>query len=142
MTIEERVEEVKEEFSMLPEAEDKYTHIIDLGKTLGGYPEELRDEAYKVKGCQSNVWLTASLDGDKVAYLGDSDALIVKGLVGLMLRVYSGQPPQAVAQANTQWLEDIGLAHLLSPTRRNGLSAMLKQIRLYAVALSTRVDQN
>jgi len=131
-TIEEREAEIVEEFSMFDEWLDKYEHIIGLGKGLEPLDPEFRTDAWKVKGCQSQVWLQPAYADGMVVFKADSDASITKGLVALMVRVLSHQPPQAVASAPLSFLEKIGLREHLSPTRSNGLVSMVKQMKLYA----------
>lgn len=137
-TIEEREAEIVEEFSMLDEWLDKYEHIIELGKSLEPMDPEFRADAWKVKGCQSQVWLQPGFQDGVVVFKADSDASITKGLVALMVRVLSRQPPQAVAAAPLAFLEKIGLREHLSPTRSNGLASMVKQMKLYAGAYAAK----
>jgi cysteine desulfuration protein SufE len=113
---------------------DRYEHLIEIGKSL-----PMIDEAYKVdeniiKGCQSKVWLYSELKGSTIRYTADSDAILTKGLVALLLRVYTDQTPQDILAADTHFIDEIGLKEHLSPTRANGLVSMLKQIKLYAIA--------
>jgi len=133
-TIEEREAEIVEEFSMFDEWLDKYEHIIELGKSLEPIDPEFRADAWKVKGCQSQVWLQPGFKDGLLVFKADSDASITKGLVALMVRVLSHQLPQAVASAPLSFLEKIGLREHLSPTRSNGLVSMVKQMKLYAAA--------
>jgi cysteine desulfuration protein SufE len=133
-TIAERESEIVEEFSMMDEWLDKYEHIIELGKSLSTVDPQFRSDAWKVKGCQSQVWLQPSYENGEVVFKADSDAAITKGLVALMVRVLSHQPPQAVVSAPLALLERIGLREHLSPTRSNGLASMVKQMKLYAAA--------
>ena len=137
-TIEEREAEIVEEFSMFDEWLDKYEHIIGLGKGLESLDPEFRSDAWKVKGCQSQVWLQPGFQDGQVVFKADSDASITKGLVALMVRVLSHQPPQAVAAAPLAFLEKIGLREHLSPTRSNGLVSMVKQMKLYAAAYAAK----
>ena len=128
-----------QEFSQLSSWEDKYRHIIELGKTLAPYPEEFRNEDFRVKGCQSQVWLYArSTPEHNVEYFADSDALITKGIIALLLRVYSGLPPQEILSLKPDFIKEIGLMNHLTPSRASGLGAMLKQIHFYALALQSR----
>lgn len=123
------------EFAAFPTWEDRYKHLIEKGKKLAALPPELHDEKYKVKGCQSQVWLHAGLDSQgRVAFQGDSDALIVKGLVAVLLEAYSPATPEEILSAKTDFLKDLGFEGHLSPSRANGLFAMLKQILYYAQA--------
>lgn len=123
------------EFGAFPTWEDRYKHLIEKGKRLPALPPELHDEKYKVKGCQSQVWLHAGLDElGRVEFKGDSDALIVKGLVAVLLEAYSPASPEDILGAKTDFLKDLGFEGHLSPSRANGLYAMLKQILYYATA--------
>lgn len=134
-SIQERQNQIIQEFSALGQWEDRYKKIIELGKALPPFPEELRTEQNIVKGCQSQVWLSAKLDeqGHMILH-GYSDALIVKGLVGLLLKVYSGAAPAEVLTTPPEFLRALGFEGNLSPSRANGLHSMLKQIKLYATA--------
>ena len=138
MTITEIQDEIVDEFAFLEDWSEKYKYIIDLGKELEAYPEEHRNEDHKVRGCQSQVWLYASLEGGRIHFWGDSDAMIVKGLVSLLLRVYSGQSPKDILDADLTFIEKIGLGTHLSPTRTNGLASMAKQIKIYALAFQAK----
>ncbi|WP_374035847.1 SufE family protein [Bdellovibrio bacteriovorus] len=135
MTIQEKQNKVIQDFSALAQWEDRYKKIIDMGKALPEMPEALKTEQNVVKGCQSQVWLSASLnDQGQVLLQGDSDALIVKGLVGLLLNVYSGSTPAEILATPPEFLKALGFEGNLSPSRANGLHSMLKQIKLYATA--------
>ena len=123
---------------MLDDWMDRYALLIDYGKELPVFPEEERTEQNLIDGCQSKVWLTAHMDGDLLIYAGDSDALLVKGIVALLLHVLSGHTPQQIAQADLYFIDAIGLREHLSPTRSNGLAAMLKQMKLYALAFAAQ----
>lgn len=129
------------EFARFNNWEDKYAHVIALGKTLQPMSEELKTEANRVRGCQSQVWLHAKLEGDRVVFVADSDAVIVRGLVALLLRCYSGQTPDEILASDAGFLKDIGLMGHLSQSRANGLAAMFKQIRNYAVAFRVMLSQ-
>lgn len=127
-------QKIIDEFSQLANWDEKYRRIIDYGKKLGAFPEEHRTEKNQVKGCQSQVWLHAELTLDgKVLLMADSDALIVKGLVALLLQVYSGQTPQDILSSPPEFLRTLGFDQNLSPSRSNGLHAMIKQIKNYAL---------
>ncbi|HET55912.1 MAG TPA: SufE family protein [Ignavibacteria bacterium] len=134
MSIQETQKEIVEEFQYLPDWEEKYGEIIRLGRKLPEYPEEFRDEKYKVKGCQSQVWLHPEFKDGKICFDADSDAMIVKGLIGLLMRVYNNRTPQEILDNPPDFLQEIGIDNHLSPTRKNGLGAMMKQIQMYAVA--------
>ena len=114
---------------------DRYTMLIDYGKELPAFPEELRTQQNLIDGCQSQVWFTAELRDERIIYQADSDALLVKGIVALLLRVLSDHTPQEILDADLYFIDKIGLREHLSPTRANGLAAMLKQMKLYALAL-------
>ncbi len=135
MTLKERGDQIAQEFAKLESWEDRYKKIIALGKALPDLPENLRTEEAKVKGCQSQVWLHAKLnDRGEIEFQGDSDALLVKGLVALLLKVYSGSTPEEILQTPPDFLKAIGFEGNLSPSRANGLFSMLKQIRYFATA--------
>lgn len=128
-------QEIIKEFASFGTWEEKYKHIIKVGKKLESLPEDLKIEDLKVKGCQSQVWLKADLSPEGLILLrADSDAVIVKGLIGLLLRVYSGQKPSEVLNVQPSFIEEIGLASHLSASRANGLLSMVKQIKYYAKA--------
>ena len=132
-TIKEREQEIIEEFSLFDDWMGRYEYLIDQGKSLPRIDERFKDDAHKIHGCQSQVWVHAeSVDGG-VEYTGDSDAMITKGLVAILVRVLSGQPPEAIATADLAFLDAIGLKEHLSPTRKNGLAGMVRQMKLYAV---------
>jgi cysteine desulfuration protein SufE len=136
MTIQESQTDIVEEFADFFDWEDKYAHIIALGKAVPAFPEAERTEANKVRGCQSQVWLHAELQDGKVVFWGDSDAIIVKGLVALALRVYSGRTPEEISTTEPDFLKKIGLDTHLSPTRTNGFASMIKQMKFYALGFS------
>jgi cysteine desulfuration protein SufE len=138
MTIEQIQEEIVEEFNDYDDWMDKYQLLIDLGSDQQPLPEKYKTESNLIDGCQSRVWLQADLDADgKVVFQAESDALIVKGIVSLLIRVLSGHTPDEILDADLHFIEDIGLKEHLSPTRSNGLLAMLKQMKLYAMAFKT-----
>lgn len=136
MTIEEIQKEIIDEFSMFEDWMDKYGYLIELGNDLEELDAKDKNDQNIIKGCQSRVWLIADLVDGKINFRGESDAVIVKGLVALLLRVVSGRTPQELLENELHFIDDIGLTQHLSPTRSNGLLAMVKQIRLYAVAYS------
>ena len=134
-----RQAEVIEEFSLFEDWMDKYEHLIELGKDVPAIDDARKTDDHLIKGCQSRVWLAADeADGGTVRFTGDSDAIITKGLVGLMVRVLSGAEARAIAEADLHFLDAIGLHQHLSPTRSNGLASMVKQMKLYAAALAAR----
>ena len=138
MTIEDKQQEIREEFELLPDWENKYEYIMDLGRKLPAIDEQYKTEDYIVKGCQSNVWLRADLENNKVKYTADSEALIVKGLVYLLIRVLDEETPDDIANADLHFLDDIGMSRHLAQTRSNGLRSMLKQMKLYALAYQSQ----
>lgn len=129
-------QEIIEEFSMYEDWMDKYAYLIELGNDLEALDTKDKNDQNIIKGCQSRVWLVAELKDGKIYFRGESDAVIVKGLVALLLRVVSGRTPQELLQTELHFIDDLGLKQHLSPTRSNGLLSMVKQIRLYAVAYS------
>lgn len=135
MGIADKTKKIIDEFEKIPTWEEKYAHLIKIGKDCHIDPKYQTDQ-YKVKGCQSSVWMHAEIKDDKVYYQADSDAAIVKGLVALALNVYSGENPQDIMQSQPEFLEKLGLNTHLSQTRASGLASMIKQIKLYAFALS------
>lgn len=134
MTIKEIQEEIIDEFAMFDDWMERYEYLIELGKSLPIIDEQYKLEENIIKGCQSKVWLYSELNGNKISYTADSDAILTKGLVALLLRVFTDQTPQDILSANTDFIDEIGLKEHLSPTRANGLVSMLKQIKLYAIA--------
>lgn len=140
-TIEEIENEIVEEFSFFPDWTEKYQYIIELGQKLNGYPKDKLLDEYKVRGCQSSVWLTADEEDGKVIFKSDSDSTIVKGLVALLIRVLSGQSPEDIVNAKLEFLDKIDLRQHLAQTRSNGLAAMIKQMKLYALALKLKEAQ-
>lgn len=136
MTIEQVQEEIVQEFSMFEDWMDKYSYLIELGNDLQDLDPKDKNDQNLIKGCQSRVWLVAEIEDGKINFRGESDAVIVKGLVALLLRVVSGRTPKELLETDLHFIDDIGLKQHLSPTRSNGLLAMVKQIRLYAVAYS------
>ena len=141
MTINTIQEELIDEFALFDDWMDKYQHLIDLGKSLPLIDEALKTDDKIIKGCQSKVWLDAQLSDNKVIFTADSDAIITKGIVAVLVRAYSNQSPQNIINANTSFIDDIGLKEHLSPTRANGLVAMIKQMKLYALAYQTQLEQ-
>jgi cysteine desulfuration protein SufE len=133
-TIEETEKEIIEEFSLFDSWDDKYEYIIDMGKKLPPLEDEYRKDENKVRGCQSTVWLAAEYKDGKVFYKADSDAVIVKGLISMLIRVLSGQEPDAIINAQLDFIREIGMIGHLAQTRSNGLLAMVKQMKNYALA--------
>lgn len=136
MSITERQKKIVEEFSRFKNWEDRYKRVIEWGKTLPPLADEFKIEKYKVKGCQSQVWLVARQEDGKVVYDIDSDAMIVRGLAALLKNVFSGESPQAIAESQTEFLQTIGFTTHLSQSRSNGLAAMVRQFKNYAVAFA------
>jgi cysteine desulfuration protein SufE len=135
MSIEERQQEIIDEFGMFTDWMQKYEYIIELGKDLPLIANEYKTEENLIKGCQSRVWLHAEMNMDnKVLFTADSDAIITKGLVALVVRVLSEATPHEIAACQLHFVEDIGLKEHLSPTRSNGLASMIKQMKLYGIA--------
>ena len=134
MTIKETQDIIIEEFSMFPDWMEKYEYLIELGKGLESIEERGKQEKNLIKGCQSRVWLDAKYEDGKLVFKADSDAIITKGIVSLLVRVFSGRTPREILEADLTFLDTIGLKEHLSPTRANGLLAMIEQIRMYAVA--------
>ena len=142
MTIEEVQQEIIADFSVYEDWMDKYTYLIELGNELEPIDAAYKNDQNLIRGCQSRVWLQQKLEGDLLIFEAESDALIVKGLVALLLKVFSGRPPQEILDAEPHFIDAIGLRQHLSPTRSNGLMAMVKQIKLYALAYKQISSQN
>jgi cysteine desulfuration protein SufE len=139
MTIKEIQEEIIDEFSMFDDWMERYEYIIDLGKSLPIIEEKNKLDENLIKGCQSKVWLYSEIENEKIKFSADSDAILTKGIVALLLRVYSYQKPIEILAADTDFIDQIGLKEHLSPTRANGLVSMLKQIKMYAFAQQANV---
>ena len=133
MTITEIQNAIIEDFSFLESWEDRYEYMIDLGKSLPLIDPQYKTDEYLIKGCQSQVWLHADNQGDIIHFTADSDAIITKGIVALLVRVYSGHTPEEILAAKTDFIDQIGLKEHLSPTRANGLVSMLEQMKRYAL---------
>ncbi len=131
-------DEIIEEFSIFEDWLDKYDYLISLSDSLPPIDPSHRTEKYLIEGCQSRVWIDARLEDGKVYYTADSDAIIVKGIIALLVRVMNGRTPQEIVDADLYFIEAIGLKENLSPTRGNGLLAAIKQMRLYALAFSSK----
>ena len=137
-TIKELQDEIIEDFAALDDWMDRYALLIDLGGELEPLPEADKTPTNLIEGCQSRVWITASYDGERVHYRGESDALIVKGIVSLLLRVLDDQRPEDIINSELYFIKEIGLSEHLSPTRSNGLVAMLRQMRLFAATFAAQ----
>jgi cysteine desulfuration protein SufE len=133
MTINETQDEIIEEFELFDDWADKYEYIIDLGKKLKGLPEEHKTEDNIIKGCQSRVWLNARKEDQSLVFEADSEAIIVKGLVNMLIRVLSGHTPKEIAEADLYFMDKIGMSSHLAQTRSNGLASMVKQMKNYAI---------
>lgn len=138
MTIQEQAATLVEEFEFLDDWMDKYTHIIEMARDLAPLSEAEKTEENIVRGCQSKVWLVAGTEENQVVFRADSDAVITKGLIAMLVRVLSGHTPQAIIDADLSFLDKIGVREHLSPNRSNGLSAMMKQMKFYAIALQAQ----
>lgn len=138
MTIAEIQDEIRDEFSMFEDWDERYQYIIDLGKSLPLIEEKYKTEENIIKGCQSKVWLHGEEHDGKINFTADSDAIITKGIIAILIRVFSGQEASDIVKADTGFIDDIGLKEHLSPTRANGLVSMIKQIKLYALAFESK----
>jgi len=137
-TIQERQNEIIEEFELFDDWMQKYEYLIELGKSLPLIDEQFKTEDNIIKGCQSQVWLHATNNGELVRYTADSDAILTKGLIALMIRVLDGQAPKEIVDAKMDFVDAIGLKEHLSPTRANGLLNMIKQMKFYALAMQAK----
>lgn len=135
-------DEIIDEFALFGDWMERYEYIIDLGKSLPLIDEQYKDEDHLIKGCQSQVWLHADEKEDKVDFTADSDAVITKGIIALLIRVLSGQKAEDVAKADLYFIDKIGLKEHLSPTRSNGLVSMVKQMKMYGLALNAKANDN
>ena len=140
MNIETIQADLIDEFSMFDDWMDRYEHMIDLGKSLPLINPKFKTEDNIIKGCQSKVWLHADLENEKVVFSADSDAIITKGIVAILIRVFSNQSPNTILNTNTDFIDEIGLKEHLSPTRANGLVSMIKKIKMYALAYQTQIE--
>ena len=138
VTIEQAEKEIVEDFSLFDSWDDKYEYIIDLGKKLQPLEEEHKKDENKVRGCQSTVWLAADYNDGKIVYKADSDAVIVKGLISMLIRVLSGHKPDEIVNAKLNFINEIGMTSHLAQTRSNGLLAMVKQMKNYALAYKVK----
>lgn len=138
MTIKEIEEQIIEEFSIFDDWMDKYNYLIEMGKSLPMIDEKYKTDQYLISGCQSKVWVSAEMADGKVIFKADSDAIITKGVISLLIRVLSNQTPDDILSADLDFIDTIGLKEHLSPTRSNGLTAMIKQMKLYALAFKAK----
>ncbi len=141
MTIEAIQEELIDEFSMFEDWMQRYEYMIELGKSLPLIDDNLKNDDKLIKGCQSKVWLNSEMKDGKIIFTADSDAIITKGIIAILVRVFSNQKPQAILDANTNFIDEIGLKEHLSPTRANGLVSMIKQMKMYALAYQTQLKK-
>lgn len=140
MTIKAIQEDLIDEFSMFEDWEERYQYMIDLGKTLPLIDEQYKTQENIIKGCQSKVWVHAEMEDGNVVFTADSDAIITKGIIAILIRVFSNQHPQDIIDADTDFIDAIGLKEHLSPTRANGLVSMIKQLKMYAIAYQTQLQ--
>ena len=140
MTIKEIQEEIIEEFVGFDDWMDKYAYLIELGTDLSGLEDQYQTDQNLIKGCQSKVWFNAKLEDGVVKIEADSDAIIVKGIAALLIRVFNNQTPEAIMNADLHFIYEIGLKQHLSPTRSNGLVAMVKQIKMYGLAFNQKIN--
>ena len=139
MQIEDIKNEIIDEFSMFEDWEERYQYMIDLGKDLPLIDAQYKTENNLIKGCQRKVWVHADLVDNKIIFTADSDAIITKGIIAILIRAFSNQEPQDIIAANTEFIDKIGLKDHLSPTRANGLVSMVKQLKMYAIAYQTQL---
>lgn len=143
MTINQLQDEIIEEFADIDDWMDRYAYIIDLGNALPPIDEKYRTPEYLIEGCQSRAWLHAALTPDgKIEFTADSDAIIVKGIISMLVKVLSGHTPDEIMDSDLYFIDRIGLSEHLSPTRSNGLAALVKQMKLYAVAYKAKIDSS
>jgi cysteine desulfuration protein SufE len=138
MKIKEIQEEIVDEFSMFDDWEERYQYVIDLGNSLPLVDEQYKTEENIIKGCQSKVWLHGEQKDGNVVFTADSDAILTKGIIAILIRVFSNQKPADILEADTAFIDEIGLKEHLSPTRANGLVSMIKQIKMYALAFQAK----
>lgn len=140
MKVEQIQADIVAEFAMFEDWMQRYEYMIDLGKSLPLIDEQFKTDDNIIKGCQSKVWVHAELDVDKLVFTADSDAIITKGIIAILIRTFSNQKPADIIEASTGFIDEIGLKEHLSPTRANGLVSMIKQLKLYAVAYQTQLN--
>lgn len=140
MTIKEIQDEIVDDFSMFDDWMQRYEYIIELGKSLPLIDPQYQVEQNLIKGCQSQVWLYAELKGDKIFFTANSDAILTKGIIAILIRVFSGQKAEDILNADMAFIDEIGLKEHLSPTRANGLVSMIKQIKMYALAYQAKQE--
>jgi len=142
MTVNEIQDQVTEEFAMFDDWISRYDYLIDLGRTLPVIDQKYKTNDYLIEGCQSKVWLHPDFDGNILSFTADSDAIITRGIVALLVRVLSGRTPDEIIGADLYFIDRIGLRQNLSPTRSNGLVSMVKQMKLYAIAFKSKQEQS
>lgn len=142
MTIPELQEQVVSEFSLFDDWMDKYNYLIEIGRSIPIIDESYKTDQYVITGCQSKVWLHAETRDGKIFFSADSDAVITKGIVNLLIRMLSGHTPDEILNADMDFIDKVGLREHLSPTRSNGLTSMVKQMKLYALAFKTKSESN
>jgi cysteine desulfuration protein SufE len=140
MSILEKQAEIEDEFAMFEDWMQRYEYMIELGKSLPLIQKEYKTDGNIIKGCQSKVWVHAELENDKINFTADSDAIITKGIIAILIRVFSNQHPKEILDADTTFIDNIGLKEHLSPTRANGLVSMIKQLKMYALAYQTQIS--
>ncbi|WP_303821534.1 SufE family protein [Apibacter mensalis] len=138
MTISEIQQGLINEFNLFDSWEQRYEYVIELGKSLPEMPEKDKTQDKLIKGCQSQVWLTTRSENGKLFFVADSDAILPRGIAAMLVRIYSGQPIEDILKSDENFIEEIGLQEFLTPTRANGLLAMIKQIKYYAIAYSAK----
>lgn len=139
-SIREIQEEIIEEFAMYEDWMQRYEYMIELGKSLPLIDEKYKTDDNLIKGCQSKVWVHAEMEEEKLVFTADSDAIITKGIIAILVRAFSNQHPKDIIEADTSFIDEIGLKEHLSPTRANGLVSMIKQLKMYAVAYQTQLN--
>ena len=142
MTIQEIEQKIVDEFSLFDDWMDRYNHLIEMGSSLPVIEDKFKTDQHLISGCQSRVWLTAEMHDGKVVFKADSDAVITKGIVNLLIRVLSGRTPEEIINADMGFIDTIGLKEHLSPTRANGLTSMIKQMKLYAIVFQAKSKGN
>ena len=140
MSIQEIQEEIIEEFAMFEDWMQRYEYMIDLGKSLPLIAPEFKTDDNIIKGCQSKVRVHGEMESNKLVFTADSDAINTKGIIAILIRAFSNQHPSAIIEANTDFIDEIGLKEHLSPTRANGLVSMIKQLKMYAIAYQTQIN--
>ena len=140
MTVEQVQNEIIEEFSLFDDWMQRYEYMIELGKSLPMINTQYKTDQNIIKGCQSKVWVHADMVDEKVIFTADSDAIITKGIIAILIRAFSNHSPKEILEANTNFIDQIGLKEHLSPTRANGLVSMIKQLKLYALAYQTQLN--